>query len=205
MPDYNNSNIRPAQVLLTANDREAMATLQSRVAGRGVPLKGPTPVFRAGLRLLGQLSDNELAAVFASLDERPSLDMIQEQFAQWCSTINDQVCGAEIALQCAWGAAGGDTDVGTFRYQGRFVHVSLMQDGRVLISGLEAVTRPIGPGAPMPRASQLFPGGLATMLSMNSEGAALARRAIVGWLTCDDDAVNQLRADIRKHRADPLI
>ena len=144
------------------------------------------------------------------LIEPASFDAIQDRFAQWCSDVNDHVCRDEIALQYAWsghtwpGQVANDRDRGNFTNQGRFVHMSAMRDGRILVSGLEAAIRPIGPGERIPHANQLFPGGLATMVSMDDMGSELAARAIVTWLMFKDDELPAVRRAFQQHTAQAI-
>lgn len=215
MPQPNPTNARPAQISVTDDDRTAFDAIQRRAALYDVRVQGPTIIFRAGLAWLASLEDDALVSVLESFSEKLTPAMIQERFALWCSHVNNRVCRSEVALQYAWSvhsffddrtplAQRMNADVGSFSHQARFVHLSAMQDGRVLISGLEANLKPAAPGEPVPRSTQLFPGGLATLLSMNDEGADLAARAIIGWLMLDDVETEAMRSDVRRHVAQPL-
>jgi DNA-binding XRE family transcriptional regulator len=150
---------------------------------------------------------NTLSMEKLMLIEPASHDAIQKLFAKWCADVNDHVCRDEIALQYAWGGhtwpgqTENDRDFGNFSNQGRFVHMSAMRDGRILVSGLEAVIKPIAPGEQIPRGNQLFPGGLATMVSMDESGAELAARAVVAWLSFRDDVLPEIRRQFSQHVA----
>lgn len=211
----NPPNARPAQISVTDDDRTTFEAIQRRAALFDIRVQGPTVIFRAGLSWLASLEDDELVAILESFSEKLTPAMIQERFALWCSQVNNHVCRDEIALQYAWGAhslfddrasvtQNQSANVGDFSHQARFVHLSAMQDGRVLISGLEAILTPASAGKPLPRATQLFPGGLATLLSMNEDGVELAARAVVAWLMRDEDATDAVRGDVRRHIAQPL-
>ncbi|MBV8368538.1 MAG: hypothetical protein JO036_06330 [Candidatus Eremiobacteraeota bacterium] len=215
MPQANAPNARPAQISVTDDDRTAFDAIQRRAGQYDVRVTGPTIIFRAGLSWLGSLDDDALVAVLESFSEKLTPAMIQERFALWCSQVNSRICRTEVVLQKAWSvhsffddrtplAQRWNADVGSFNHEGRFANLSAMQDGRVLISGIEAKLTPAEPGQPLPRATQLFPGGLATLLTMNEDGADLAARAIVAWLMRDDDATESVRADVRRHVAQPL-
>lgn len=215
MPQPNPTNARPAQISVTDDDRTAFDAIQRRAALYDVRVQGPTIIFRAGLVWLASLEDDALVAVLESFSEKLTPAMIQERYALWCSQVNNRVYRSEVALQYAWSvhsffddrtplAQRWNADVGTFSHQSRFVHLSAMQDGRILISGLEANLKPVAPGEPFPRATQLFPSGLATLLSMNDEGADLAARAIIAWLMRNDDETEAVRADVGRHVAQPL-
>src|SRR5579872_5740113 len=210
MAQPNPPNARPAQISVTDDDRTSFDAIQRRAALHDVRVQGPTIIFRAGLAWLASLEDDELVAVLESFSEKLTPAMIQERFALWCSQVNNRVCRSEVALQYAWSvhsffddrtplAQRWNADVGSFSHQARFVHLSAMQDGRILISGLEANITPVATGQPLPRSTQMFPGGLATVLSMNDDGADLAARAIVAWLMGDDDETEAVRADVRRH------
>ncbi len=144
------------------------------------------------------------------LIEPVSYDFIQDRFAEWCSLVHNRVCRDEVALQYAWsghtwpGQTKSTRDLGNFSNEGRFVHMSAMRDGRILVSGLEAVIKPVMPGEEIPRGNQLFPGGLATMVSMDDTGAELAASAIEAWLLFRDDALPQIRRDFSRHVASAL-
>src|ERR1700722_8869410 len=69
-PDPNNANSRPGQILFTPEDRESIAALQRRGRGLGLRISGPTPIFRAGLRLLHAADDDALRSALTALDER---------------------------------------------------------------------------------------------------------------------------------------
>jgi hypothetical protein len=205
MPYPNATNAKPAQISVTDDDRTAFDAIQSRAALHDVRVLGPTIIYRAGLAWLASLDDEALVAVLESFSEKLTPAMIQERFALWCSQVNHRVCRNEVSLQSAWSVHGffdnrtplvqrWNADVGSFSHQSRFIHLSAMQDGRVLISGLEANAR----------AMQLFPGALATLLSMDDEGAELAARAIVAWLMRSDKETEMMRADMRRHAAQPL-
>jgi len=211
----NAPNARPAQISVTDDDRTALEAIQRRAAQYDIRVQGPTIIFRAGLSWLGSLDDEAFVAVLESFSEKVTPAMIQERFALWCTEVNNRVCRTEVALQRAWSLHGffdvgvpfaqrWNVDVGGFRHLHRFVNLSAMQDGRVLISGLEGNPKPVAEGQPLPRSTQLFPGGLATVLSMNDVGADLAARAIVAWLMRDDEATESIRAEVRRHVAQPL-
>lgn len=215
MAQTNNTNARPAQISVTDDDRTAFEAIQRRAALYDIRVQGPTIIYRAGLSWLASLEDDELVAVLESFSEKLTPAMIEERFALWCSEVNNRVSRSEVALQCAWSLKSffddrtpffqrPTPDVGSFSHEGRFVQLSTMPDGRVLISGLAANLTPAGPGEPLPRATQLFPGGLATLLSMNEEGADLAARAIVAWLMRDNEGTETVRADVRRHVPQPL-
>lgn len=211
----NPPNARPAQISTTNDDRTAFEAIQRRAALYDVRVQGPTIIFRAGLAWLASLEDDALVAILESFSEKLTPAMIQERFALWCSQVNNHVCRDEVALQYAWGAHSffddrtpltqrQNVDVGNFRHQTRFVHLSATQDGRIVIFGFESNLKPFAPGEPFPHATQLFPGGLTALLSMNDDGADLAARAIVAWLMGKDDEIDAVRVDVRRHIAQPL-
>lgn len=203
-PNPNNPNDSPraAQILLTAVDRSLTDGISRRVVGRGRRVAGPTTVYRAGLLALGALDDAELIGIFDQIDDRPTLAQLHERYRQWCAVIGERVGTASPRLQYAWNGARNPEDIGHFSDGPRFALLSMVQDGRVLISGMQAVLEPVG--GRIPRAPLLFPGGLAKFLSMTGEGADLATRAIIAWLLSDDDGVVNVRKEIAQHHAEPL-
>jgi|SRR5580658_5155242 hypothetical protein len=203
MGDTNNSNRKPAQVLLGEKDRQMIEVISQRVGGRR-RISGPTALFRAGLVALSELADERLLETFDQLDERPTLAQLQETFDQWCADVGRLVAQRNIALQYAWEGARHSDQRGYFTDQGRFVLMSTTGDGRVMISGMAAVPEPVSQHGRIPRATVLFPGGLATLLSMNAAGMELAVRAIIAWLTGDDEKINAVRLEIREHHAEVL-
>lgn len=68
--DTNSSNIKPGQILFTQQDRQAVEALQRRGQRLGLRISGPTPIFRAGLRLLHEADDDTLLAALTALDDR---------------------------------------------------------------------------------------------------------------------------------------
>lgn len=202
--DPNNPNTRPAQILLGERDRKLNTDLMRRAAARGVRVTGPTVIYRAGLLALTNLSDTELIIMFDEADDRPSAAQLQERFCEWCREIWKRICATSPSLQYCWRGERDPEQVGHFGQDTRFVHLGLMHDGRVLISGLEAVTQPLQPGQRIPHSPALFPGGLATMLSMTDDGADLAARAITTWLLNNNDELEDVRDAVRRHQAEPL-
>lgn len=180
-----------------------MEAIAQRVGGRS-RISGPTALFRAGLLALSELADKELLEMFDQVDERPTLAQLQEAFDQWCAGIARLVAQRNTALQYAWEGARHPDQRGYFTDQGRFVLMSTTGDGRVMISGMAAIPEPVSQHGRIPRAPVLFPGGLATLLSMNAEGMELAVRAIIAWLTGDDEPINVVRLEIREHHAEVL-
>gem|GEM_PF-3454573 len=144
------------------------------------------------------------------LIEPAGTGFIYERFGEWCSDVNNHVCRDAIGLQYAWGGhtwpgqVVNERDLGNFSNQGRFVHMSVMRDGRILMSGLEASIKPIAPGEQIPRGNQLFPGGLATLVTMDDLGAELAARAIVAWLMFNDDELPEIRRAFQQHVAQAI-
>lgn len=210
------TNAKPAQISVADDDRTALEAIKRRAARYDVHVSGPTVIFRAGLVWLASLDDRALVAAIESLSQKVTPSMLQEHFALWCSHVNDRVCRSEVRLQKAWSIYGffdertpfaqrANVDVGTFSYEDRFVHLSTMPDGRVFISGIGPNLEHVAAGKPIPRATQLFPGALATLLSMNEEGADLAARAIVAWLMRSDSAIETVRADVQQHIAQQLM
>ncbi|MHB8139680.1 MAG: hypothetical protein ACYDHD_00235 [Vulcanimicrobiaceae bacterium] len=127
-------------------------------------------------------------------------ETLQHVYEAWCRQIAEKIAQTEPQLAYAHN----NDDPGNFKYQARFVNLSVMQDGRVLIDGLAAEASPLVTGQPIPPAPQLFPGGTAMMLSMNDEGAELAGRAIVAWLLEQEEQLAAIRTDARKHEARTL-
>lgn len=198
MTNPNNTNsLRPAQILLTEGDRALAAQIADRVERQGGRSPGPTAMYRAGLLALRVLDDEVLAKTFNQVEGRPSHAALAELFQQWCRLIAQGV-QTEPSLRHAWRGEDDPTECGHFVQAGRFVSLSYMSDGRVLISGLGAVV----PGAPPPE--PLFPGGTATLLTMNNQGAELAARAIVAWLGLRDAELPDIRGAIGNHRVEPL-
>jgi hypothetical protein len=194
------TTLRPAQVLLTEADQELARKLQRRLINLDAGAPGPTALYRAGLRTLDEADDETLVRAIGQAERRPDLETLQERFEAWCLKVARDVAGASPELEYAYDASRGGRP-GSFSNQGRFVVLSLMHDGRILIGGLEAIAVPLQPGQPLPRAQELFPGGLAVMLSMNDEGAELATRAIVAWLTLKDAELEDIRKAIGSHVA----
>lgn len=195
-PNTTNS-LKPAQILLTEGDRALAAQIADRVERQGGRSPGPTAMYRAGLLALRVLDDEVLAKTFDQVEGRPSHAALSELFQQWCGLIARRV-RTEPSLQHAWRGEDDPTDCGHFGQGGRFVSLSYMSDGRVLISGLGAVVPAVPPPQP------LFPGGTATLLTMNAQGADLAARAIVAWLRLEDNELPAIRAAIGNHRVEPL-
>lgn len=200
----NSTNTRPAQILLREHDRNLGDELMRRAALCGRRVAGPTAIYRAGLLALTALSDSELSTMFDQADDRPTPTQLQARFREWCADISNLVCQASPRLQYAWSGERDPDQSGHFSDGPRFVHLSMMQDGRVLISGMQAALQPIPLGGRIPNAPVLFPGGLATMLSINEDGAELAARAVTTWLLADDEQLDEVRAAMRRHQADPL-
>jgi hypothetical protein len=194
------SGLKPAQVMLSDADRELQRALKRRLLDLGIDSAGPTTLFRAGLRALVQGDDKALVRAIDQAEERIDPAELEERFGAWCRAIDESVVSAEPALLGTYDGS----HRGSYSYQGRFVALSLMHDGRILIGGLAAVTSPIQSGHPIAHASQLFPGGLATMVSMNGEGEELAKRAIIVWLLGRDDELNAIRAAFRAHTAQAI-
>ncbi len=194
------SALRPAQVLLTDVDRDLARNIQRRLLNLGTDPPGPTTLYRAGLRALAEGDDDSLARAIGQAEERMDLDSLRREFEKWCRRIAGAVAREAPELKDVLD----ESKSGSFSYQGRFVVLSLMQDGRVLIGGLAAVLSPLQPGQPIPRSPQLFPGGLAVTISLNGEGAALATRAIVAFLLGRDDELDAIRSDFRAHQAQKL-
>jgi len=191
-------------VLLTERDRDVSEQIMVRVRQRGGRVSGPTALYRAGLVALRALDDDALVRTFDEVDERLSEPAVLELFGTWCAQIAGRVAEASPDLEHAWqDATNSEHSCGYFSHVGRFVALTLnVQDGRVFMTGIEVAT-PVG-DAGTPRERVPFPGGLATLLSMNEEGATLAARTIVAWLVGSADDVKAIRADIAKHRAEPL-
>lgn len=198
------ATMRPAQVLLTERDRGVGEQITLRVRQRGGRVSGPTALYRAGLLALNALSDDALVHTFDEVEERLGESALLELFDTWCALIVQRVAKDYPGLEYAWQAASNSENCyGYFSHMGRFVALTLnVADGRVFMTGME-ITTPIG-DAGVPRAHMPFPGGLATLLSMNEDGAALAVRMIGAWLIGTADDVNAIRADISKHRPEPL-
>jgi len=192
MPIKERGALRPAQVLLTDVDRELARNIQLRLLNLGTDPPGPTTLYRAGLRALAECDDASLARAIEQAEERIDLDTLRKDFEEWCRQIGDAVALEAPELEHALD----ESRSGSFSYQGRFVVLSLMQDGRVLVGGLAAVLSPLQPGQSIPRSPQLFPGGLAVTISLNDEGAALATRAIVAFLLGQDDELDAIRAAV---------
>jgi len=138
-------------------------------------------------------------------------------FEEWCARIARDVAVADPALTYAFDGApsgitasdtarNGDRGLAHFSNQFRFVVLKLLPDGTVWISGLGAVTASVQPGQRLPHATELFPSGhrLIRQLSLNDEGAELATRAIVAWLSWDDDDLEAIRSDFDRHHVRPL-
>ena len=195
--------LKSAQVLLTEADQELARKLQRRLSHLDAGAPGPTTLYRAGLRTLDEADDVTLMRAIGQAERRMDLQTLQRLFETWCSRIAQGVAEESPELAYSNDAERGGQP-GSFSNQGRFVVLSLMHDGRVLIGGLEAIISPMQPGRPLPRSPQLFPGGLAVTLSMNDEGAALATRAIETWLTRKDGDLPDVRKAINRHSATPL-
>lgn len=193
----------PAQILLSDRDREAQRELQARLMRLGYRGAGPTLIYRAGQRALLNLTDGCLSKTIDTADEKPTMEILLKQFHDWCTEISQAVEATEPTLEYTHEGDRGGTP-GIFSYRGRFVSTSLMQDGRVLVSGLAANMAPLEPGTAIPRAPQLFPGGLARMVSLNADGAALTKLVIIAWLRQRDDQLEEIRAAFRRHSAATL-
>jgi len=189
------SGLRPAQVMLSDADRELQRALKRRLLDLGVDSAGPTTLYRAGLRALIQGDDKALVRAIDQAEERIDPAELEGRFGAWCRAIAESVFAAEPALRGTYD----ESQRGSYSYQGRFVVLSLLHDGRILIGGLAAVE----PGHPIP-SSQLFPGGLAPMVSMNDEGEELVKRAIIAWLFGRDDELDAIRAAFRAHTAQAI-
>jgi hypothetical protein len=201
----NSPNIRPAQILLTDQDRTLATEVAKRLAVAGRKVPGPTALYRAGLRLLAASSDTELAAVFDAVEERLTSEQIAERFSLWLDRLCDLVVeqgGVELEWACQRDRNAEGR--GHFLHNLRFANASLMSDGRANLSGMEIDANPIPPGSPIPQARVMFPGGLAALVAADEEGAQLAARALVAWLLCDDDQLVDARRAIANHVAQPL-
>jgi hypothetical protein len=204
-------NLRPAQVLLSDADRDHIRRIQARSLTLGTDAPGPTTIFRAGLRALDAASDDALMRVLDQAETRLDLEALTAHFETWCQRIGAAVAAADSTLVDAYEAACPThqvaaifpSRVGHFSNQSRFAVLSLMQDGRVLISGVEVVIAPIQFGQKIPHTKQLFP-GLAVTLSMNEDGAALATRSLVAWLLEREGELPEIRAAFDKHQAQKL-
>ncbi|TAM65340.1 MAG: hypothetical protein EPN48_18415 [Microbacteriaceae bacterium] len=142
--------------------------------------------------------------MFDQVDERLTPAQLQERFREWCAEIWNRVCATSPRLQYSWSGNRDPDQAGYFSHGPRFVHLGMMQDGRVNINGLESAPGPLTPGQCIPHAPVLFPGGFATLLSMNDDGADLAAQAIATWLLKGDDHLEDVRAAVRRHQAELL-
>jgi hypothetical protein len=193
------SDLKPAQVMLSEVDRELQRTLRRRLLDLGVDTAGPTILYRAGLRALVEGDDNALVRAIDQAENRMDVAELEAHFQEWCRTIAASAARREPALEYAYD----QSRPGSYSHQGRFVSLGLMRhDGRVLIDGLAAMPTSVQVGQSIP-IPQLFPGGLATMLSLNEDGAKLATEAIIVWLLGRDHELNTIRAAIQAHSAQP--
>lgn len=119
-------------------------------------------------------------------------DKLQTAFASWCEKVADDVVAQAPSLRYAHGVTRG-TAPGHFSYDGRLLNLHVNPDGTVSVAGLEAGDGASNEGRRMPRLPVLFPGGLRVAVPMNDDGARLAVRAIVTWLSRRDEAVPELR------------
>ena len=172
MAAKSSGELKPAQVMLSEADRELQLTLKRRLLNLGIEA-GPTLLYRAGLRALLGLQTQALAEAVTVGTERDSASL-EERFSAWFSEVAERVVASEPELEYTCDPA----RPGSFSNQGRFVVLTALYDGRVLIGGLAAAVAGLDRDR-TPRASQLFPGGLAVTISMDSEGATLATRTIV--------------------------
>lgn len=201
MPLKERSELRATQVLLSTADRDLIDQLKDRGRELGVDLSGPTSIFRTGLRALSSMDNDGLIRAAELAAERPSLDDLSRRFSAWLDDVAVGVATADPALEPLRGA---EIDTGTFQRGTRFVHLSMLVDGRVLISGIAAgvggdTTGRIG------HLDQLFPGAMAQMISMDEEGCDLATSATVAWLRIDDERrLNHIRERFRAHSARAL-
>ena len=205
MPGLSSSGpLKPAQILLSEVDRQISDEIVGRVASTGRRHPGRTALYRAGIQALRSLSQKDLVNFFDEVDDRVTQIQLAERFGLWCSRNADLVKSAAPELAWSWEGDQGPDRLGHFSYQGRFVLLSMMDDGRVLISGLAAVTEPIPVGERMPFAPVLFPGGTATILSMNDDGAMLASRSIVAWLLNHENDLEGIRSAVSRHASQKL-
>lgn len=199
-PNTSNTPLRPAQVLLTEADRQLQQRLNERITASRGGVAGPTLLHRAGLLALSNLGDEKLMEIIDTAARRPSLEDIKLDFQTWCNRIGAEVGRRNPALEYAHT----ESQPGYFSNQGRFVSVSAMSDGRCLISGLQAVPTSVKPGERIPRAPMLFPGGLATLVSLDDEGARLAADAVEVWLSFADERLAEVRAAFGRHHPQGL-
>ncbi|GAC1387684.1 MAG: hypothetical protein NVSMB31_00420 [Vulcanimicrobiaceae bacterium] len=205
-PNPNNPNsTRPAQILVSERDRGLARDIAERLAVCGQRVPGPTGLYRAGLVALTALADTELIAMFDAAEDRLTAPQIEQLYAQWCARVA-AIVKQEPTLEYAW-ADEQQSGPGHFANVSRFASLSLMEDGRVLISGFAAHSATAAENNRVPHMSVLFPfgpSGLATTLSLNDEGCAIAARAIIAWLTNREDDITAVRAEIAAHQSHAL-
>lgn len=190
---------------MTERDRWTTDQLANRAASLGCRLSGPTLTYRAGLLALMQLPDDDFARVVDLADDRPSVQSLGERFESWCAYVANSVRNLG-GRELEWSYEGNRhrERIGHFHHHRRLAHLAMLQDGRVLLSGTEVNADPIAPGASIPEMRVMFPGGLATLVSMDEHGASLATEAITAWLLSDDDLLRKTRNAIAHHAAQPL-